>query len=95
MAAYVIVDLDVQDARAFEEYRKQVGAVIERFGGRPIVRGGRSETLEGDWQPKRLVVLEFPSWDKAMAFYSSPEYQPLRELRFRSARSKLVVVEGA
>ena len=94
MATYVIVDLDVQDADAFEQYRKQVPAVIESFGGRYLVRGGRSETVEGDWQPKRVVLLEFPSWDKAMAFYSSAEYRPLRELRLRSSRSKLVVAEG-
>jgi uncharacterized protein (DUF1330 family) len=95
MAAYVVVDLDVQDASAFEEYRKQVPAVIERFGGRYLVRGGRSQTLEGDWQPRRVVLLEFPSWDKAMTFYMSPEYQPLRQLRLRSSRSKIVLVEGA
>jgi uncharacterized protein (DUF1330 family) len=94
MSAYVVVDLDVQDASAFDAYRKHVPAVIERFGGRYLVRGGRSETLEGDWYPRRVVLLEFPSWDKAVAFYSSPEYQPLRELRLRSARSKIVLVEG-
>ena len=94
MSAYVVVDLDVQDASAFDEYRKHVPAVIERFGGRYLVRGGRSETLEGDWHPRRVVLLEFPSWDKAVLFYSSPEYQPLRELRLRSASSKIVLVEG-
>jgi uncharacterized protein (DUF1330 family) len=94
MPAYFIVELDVQDAKAFEEYRKQVPVIIDRFGGRYLVRGGRSETLEGDWQPRRVVVLEFPSWEKAKAFYESPEYQPLLKLRLESARSKLLLVEG-
>jgi uncharacterized protein (DUF1330 family) len=95
MSAYVIVDLDVHDAGAFEEYRKQVPAVIERYGGRYLARGGRSEAVEGDWQPRRVVLLEFPSWDRAMEFYRSPEYRPLRDLRLRSARSKIVLAEGA
>lgn len=95
MAAYVIADLDVHDDAAYEDYRARVAAVVERFGGRFVVRGGRSETLEGDWKPKRLVVVEFPSMDRAMQFYRSPEYRPLLELRLRAARSTVVVVEGA
>ncbi|HXH82621.1 MAG TPA: DUF1330 domain-containing protein [Candidatus Tectomicrobia bacterium] len=95
MPAYVIADLDVHDAAAYEDYRTRVRPVVERFGGRFLVRGGRSETLEGDWKPRRLVVVEFPSMDRAMQFYRSPEYRPLLELRLRAARSTVVVVEGA
>jgi len=94
MPAYFIVEIDVQDAAAFEEYRKHVLSTIEKFGGRYLVRGGKHETLEGDWQPKRLVVLEFPSREQAMLFYNSPEYEPQKALRFRSAKSKLLLVDG-
>lgn len=94
MAAYFIVEIDVQDAAAFEEYRKQVPATIAKYGGRYLVRGGRTETLEGDWHPKRVVVLEFPSLEQAKKFYDSPEYGPLKALRLRSATSKLLLVEG-
>ncbi len=94
MAAYFIVEIDVQDAVAFEEYRKQVPAIIAKYGGRYLVRGGRTETLEGDWHPKRVVVLEFPSLEQAKKFYDSPEYRPLKALRLRAATSKLLLVEG-
>jgi uncharacterized protein (DUF1330 family) len=61
MSAYVIVDIDVHDAPGLEEYRKQVPATVAMYGGRFVVRGGKFETLEGHWQPKRLVVLESPA----------------------------------
>ena len=94
MAAYFIVEIDVQDAAAFEEYRKQVPATIAKYGGRYLVRGGRTETLEGDCHPQRVVVLEFPSLEQARKFYDSPEYGPLKALRLRAAKSKLLLVEG-
>jgi uncharacterized protein (DUF1330 family) len=95
MAAYFIVELEVTDSGAFEEYRKQVPATIEKYGGRYVVRGGKSETLEGDWHPKRVVVLEFPSVEQAKRWYGSPEYKPLLALRLKSSRGKLILVEGA
>ena len=58
------------------------------------MRGGRTETLEGDWHPERVVVLEFPSLEQARKFYDSPEYGPLKALRLRAAKSKLLLVEG-
>jgi len=94
MAAYFIVDLEVTDSAAFEEYRKQVPATIEKYGGRFVVRGGTCETLEGDWHPKRVVVVEFPSMEQARRWYRSPEYAPLLALRLKSSRSKLLLVEG-
>ena len=70
-------------------------AKLEKYGGRFIVRGGKTETLEGGWSPKRLIVLEFSSMDQALKWYRSPEYKPLIALRQRAARGKLVAVEGA
>ncbi|MDP8924472.1 MAG: DUF1330 domain-containing protein [Chloroflexota bacterium] len=95
MAAYVIVDVDVTDPEAYKEYTSQVPATVEKYGGRFVVRGGRYETLEGNWQPKRIVVLEFPSYDRARQWYDSPEYQAILPLRERNARANfLTIVEG-
>ena len=95
MAAYVIGEIEVTDPAAYEDYRRQVMAVVTKYGGRFIVRGGPVETLEGDWQPKRLVVLEFPSLEQARTWYHSPEYAPALALRLKAARSKVLLVEGA
>ena len=95
MAAYVIGEVDVMDPAAYEDYRKQVGAVVTKYGGRFIARGGKVEALEGGWSPKRLVLLEFPSMEQALKWYRSPEYAPLIKLRQRASRGKLVALEGA
>jgi len=79
----------------FEEYRKLVPATIAHYGGRYVVRGGATETKEGGWHPKRLVLLEFPSMDQARKWYHSPEYAPALALRLKAARSRLLLVEGA
>ena len=95
MAGYVVVEVDVTDSAAYEEYRKVVPATIAKYGGRFLVRGGAIESKEGGWQPKRLVVLEFPSLEDARKWYASPEYAPALALRLKAARSKLLLVEGA
>jgi uncharacterized protein (DUF1330 family) len=95
MAAYVIGEIEVTDPATYEDYRKQVLATVEKHGGRFIVRGGKVEALEGDWSPKRLVVLEFPSMQKLLGWYRSAEYAPLIKLRQKASRGRLVAVEGA
>jgi uncharacterized protein (DUF1330 family) len=94
MAAYVIGEIEVTDPAVYEEYRNQVLATIEQYAGRFLVRGGRFELLEGDWSPKRMVVLEFPGMAEARTWYHSPEYAPLIDLRQRGSRGRLVLVEG-
>jgi uncharacterized protein (DUF1330 family) len=94
MAAYFIVDVEVTDPAGFDEYRQLVPATIQQYGGRYVVRGGAVETLEGDWQPKRVVVLEFPSLEQAKRWYNSEEYHDPKALRFKTAKSKLILVEG-
>jgi uncharacterized protein (DUF1330 family) len=94
MAAYFIVELDIQDAAQFEDYRARVPATIARYGGRYLVRGGPYETLEGDWQPARIVVLEFPSLAEARRWYDSEEYRPLKAQRLGAARGSVLLVEG-
>ena len=95
MTAYVIAEVEVTDPAAYEDYRKLVPPTIARYGGKFLVRGGATETKEGGWQPKRLVVLEFPSLEDARKWYASPEYAPALALRLKAARSKLLLVEGA
>ncbi len=94
MTAYVIVDIDVKDAEGYKEYVKAAPATVAQFGGRYIVRGGANETLEGEWQAKRLVILEFPSMERARAWLNSEEYAPARALRHKYARTNMVLVEG-
>jgi uncharacterized protein (DUF1330 family) len=95
MSAYVIGEIDVVDQAAYEEYRKQVLAVVTKYGGKFIVRGGKIDPKEGGWTPKRIVVLEFPSMAQAQKWYDSPEYAPLIKLRQKASKGKLILVEGA
>lgn len=95
MRAYVVGEIEVTDPATYEEYRKQVLPVVAQYGGKFIVRGGKVESLEGGWAPKRFVALEFPSMEQARKWYRSPEYAPLIALRQKASRGKLILVEGA
>ena len=94
MAAYIIADVNVKDPAAYEEYRKVVPALVEKYGGKYLVRGGKHEVLEGHWTPARLVVLDFPSMEHARRFYGSEEYRGIQPVRAKNAVSNLVLVEG-
>jgi uncharacterized protein (DUF1330 family) len=94
MPAYIIANVQVTDPVVYEEYRSRVPAVIAAYGGRYLVRGGQVEQLEGDADPQRVVVLEFPSMAQLRAFYDSPEYRPLIALRRRSSRASLIAIAG-
>jgi uncharacterized protein (DUF1330 family) len=95
MPAYVIADVEVTDPAGFEEYRKQVPATVAKYGGRFLVRGGALEAVEGEWRPKRLVLVEFPSLQDAKRWYDSTEYKGPKALRQRTAKAKILLVEGA
>lgn len=94
MAAYALADITVLNSELYEDYRRQVPAVIEKYGGRYLVRGGASEVLEGECQPNRLIVLEFPDMDALQCWYRSDDYQVLLRIRQRAARTNLIAVEG-
>ncbi len=94
MGAYITADGTVTDPAAMEEYRKPVPATLTPFGGRFIVRGGAHQTLEGDWKPNRLVVLEFPSLEQAKLWYDSEQYREPKAMRLRAGRTNLVIVDG-
>ena len=94
MSAYVIVDIDVHDPAGYERYKELAPAGIAAYGGKYLARGGRTEVLEGAWAPRRLVVLEFDSVERARTWIDSEEYREARQLRHQTARTSMVVVEG-
>jgi uncharacterized protein (DUF1330 family) len=94
MPAYVIVEVDVHNSQEYEEYKLLTPASIAAYDGKFIVRGGSTQTLEGEWQPGRMVVLEFPSVERAKEWWASEEYAPAKEIRHRNATTKMIVVEG-
>ena len=94
MAAYVLVDCEVIDPVRYENYKKLAPPAIAKYGGRYLVRGGAVSVLEGEWQPSRIVVLEFPDADTARRFYDSPEYRAARAERAGAANMKMLLVEG-
>jgi uncharacterized protein (DUF1330 family) len=94
MSAYVIVQVEVTDSAGYDEYKKMVPSSLAAYGGKFAVRGGTCETLEGSWQPKRVVILEFPTMARAKQWWSSEEYRTAKALRQRAATSEMIVVEG-
>ena len=95
MPAYVIVEIDIVDPVGYEEYKKHAAATVEKYGGKYLVRGGRTETLEGDWYPNRIVVLEFESAQRAKDWLNCEEYREPRKMRHRTAKTQMILVEGA
>lgn len=94
MPAYLISEIEVHDAVGYEEYRKRVGASLERYGGRFIARGGRIEVLEGEWNPKRVVICVFDSIERAREWYASEEYRIPMGIRRKTSDANIIVVEG-
>ncbi|HLY50820.1 MAG TPA: DUF1330 domain-containing protein [Solirubrobacteraceae bacterium] len=95
MSAYVIADVEVVNPERYADYTAGVPATLEPYGGRFLVRGGATEMIEGDWRPRRLVVIEFPSTDAARRWYESPEYQAILGIRHEAANARLIIAEGA
>jgi uncharacterized protein (DUF1330 family) len=95
MAGYAIGDVEVIDEEGYGEYRRRFDAVMVKFGSRLLVNGGAAEAMEGTWVPRRLVVLEFPSAERARAWLTSPEYAEIAPIRYQNARTHfLTIVEG-
>jgi uncharacterized protein (DUF1330 family) len=94
MPAYLIVDVNVTDKDTYATYSTQVPPIVHQHGGRFLVRGGKTQTLEGDWQPSRLVVLQFDDTAAAKRFYDSKEYQAIIGFRHRASSTRMVLVEG-
>ena len=94
MSAYVITDITVNNPEMYEDYKKLAPSAIEAHGGKYLARGGRAEKLEGNWEPDRIVILEFESVVTAKKWIDSPEYREARALRHQNASTNMIVVEG-
>jgi uncharacterized protein (DUF1330 family) len=94
MPAYVIAHIDVTDPVNYEDYKKMVPSTIALYGGRFLARGPKPEVLEGDWQPKRLVIVEFPSVERAREWWASPEYAAAKAKRQATSTGTLVILDG-
>jgi uncharacterized protein (DUF1330 family) len=92
--AYVIANVTIEDPVRYEDYKRMVPGTLTAFGGRFIARGGQIEVLEGSWKPNRLVILEFPSVERARAWWNSPEYSEAKALRQATSTGTLLIVEG-
>ena len=95
MAAYVIGGIQINDPVRYEKYKELAAPTVLAYGGRYVVRGGAVEQLEGDWTPGRVVVLEFPTVERAKEWWGSPEYRPAKELRHATATTEMILVEGS
>jgi uncharacterized protein (DUF1330 family) len=94
MKAYIIVDVRITDPALYESYKKLTPGSLVPFGGKFVVRGGAAETLEGEWEPGRMVVLEFPSKQKAKDWWSSSIYAPAKAIRQSASNTRMILVEG-
>ena len=94
MSAYVIVDVEVKDLEKYEGYRKLAPPIVKAHGGKYLARGNRIDYLEGQWTPKYIALVEFESFEKAKAWYDSPEYVAIRSIRQDNTNSKMILVDG-
>jgi|ERR1043166_594981 uncharacterized protein (DUF1330 family) len=94
MPTFVAVEISIHDPATYERYKDLAPPSIAKYGGRYAVRGGKMETLEGDWHPERFVILEFPSADAARRWWASPEYADAKKLRHAAATSRMLLIDG-
>ena len=94
MAGYIMIDLEITDPEGFQAYLQLAGPTLKQYGGKVLIGGATTETLEGDWYPHSLSVAEFESLEQALRWYNSPEYAPAKALRLKAANNKAIVVKG-
>ncbi len=95
MKAYLIADIEIKNEAEYVKYRDAVPAVIKKYGGQYLVRGGNPETLEGPWTPKRIVILEFADMESLQNFYHSGDYAPLIKQRQAGSDGSIICLQGA
>jgi uncharacterized protein (DUF1330 family) len=94
MPAYLVVEVEVLNPAKYEDYKKMVPPTLAKYEGKFLVRGGQAENLEGTWSPRRVVIVEFPSVEKARAWWNSTDYAEAKALRQATARTEMILVEG-
>ena len=95
MAVYVIIEIKIRDKEPYSEYVEKVRSIVEKYNGRYLVRGGKVTPIFGDWNPERIIVIEFPSYEDVKRWLSSQEYKEIAPLREKSTITKAIVVEGS
>ncbi len=93
-AGFVIFNIDVTNPEDYNEYITKVKPIVEKFGGEYVVRGGTNQVVEGNWQYSRTIVLKFPSYEKALEWYNSDLYKPVKELRQKNSEGNLIIIKG-
>ena len=93
-AGYAIFNIEVTNHDPYKEYIQKVKPIAEKFGGEYVVRGGNNQVVEGSWQYSRNVVIKFPSYEKALEWYNSKEYQPIKQIRIDNAKSNGIIIQG-
>ena len=94
MSAYIIVQINITNKEPYKEYLKQVTPIVEKYGGKYIIRGGNCKTLLGKWDYERTVAIKFPSYDIAVEWYNSEEYEPVKKIRENNSNGNLIIIEG-
>ena len=94
MSGYAIFNIKVNNAENYKEYVEKVKPTAEKFGGEYVVRGGDSTVVEGSWQHQRTVVIKFPTYDKALEWYNSEEYKPVKQIRLDNSMSNGIIIQG-
>ena len=94
MSAYAILDLKIFDKEKLKEYKNVAPEIIKKFGGKIIIRGGKSNTVEGNWKPERIVMIEFPNYETANDWWNSNQYKVTIELRKKGANTNVLIIDG-
>ena len=94
MSGYVIANINVKNSEAYKEYVGKVKPTVEKFGGEYLVRNGEFKVIDGEWKHPRTVVIKFPTYEKALEWYNSKEYQPIKQIRIDNAKSNGIIIQG-
>ena len=94
MAGYVIAQINLKNKEGYKEYVDKVPAIIKNFGGKYLVKAGEFKSIEGKWDITRNVVIKFPSYEKALEWYNSDEYNQIKNLRLENTESNIIIIKG-
>ena len=95
MSGYVIANIDVKNSEAYKEYIVKVKPIVEKYGGKYLVRAGEYKVIDGEWKYPRTVVIKFPTYEKALEWYNSEEYKPVRPIRLENTVTNGIIIKGA
>tara|TARA_X000001036_G_C20648922_1_gene794169 strand:- start:1619 stop:1906 length:288 start_codon:yes stop_codon:yes gene_type:complete len=94
MSGYVIANIDVKNTEVYKKYVEGVVSTIKKFGGEYLVRAGEFKVMEGEWKHSRTVVIKFPNYEKALEWYSSEEYKPVKPIRLMNSVGNMIIIKG-